>query len=255
MISKIKIHFIRSLHQKKGREENGQFLAEGSKIVMDLMDSRFPLREIYALPEWLNSHGNLLQNRQALIAEVNENEMGKITALSSPSPVLAVFDLTSSGKVPSFPINDIVLALDGIRDPGNMGTIIRIADWFGIRQVICSEDTVELFNPKVVQATMGSIARVNVAYTSLFGWLSALTPGIPVYGTFLEGNDIYQEELASSGVIIMGNESRGISPEMDSLVNHRIFIPSFSTGNHAESLNASIATAIVCSEFRRRKKI
>ena len=148
--------------------------------------------------------------------------------------------------------NKLVLALDGVQDPGNLGTIIRIADWFGISTIVCSEDTVDAWNPKVVQATMGSIARVNIIYLSLEALFDSLPDDFPVYGTLLDGDDIYQQPLSQNGIIVMGNEGNGISPEIRAKVNRRLLIPRFRTGDSAESLNVAIATAITCSEFRRR---
>lgn len=182
--------------------------------------------------------------------------MERITALSSPSPALAIAEIPATPILPVAAINDLVLVLDDIKDQGNLGTIIRIADWFGIETVICSENTVDLYNPKVIQATMGSVTRVRVAYFNLPEFLSSMDPAIKIYGTFPEGENIYSIPLDPKGIILIGSESTGISPEVAYKVTDKISIPSYSpaTGrkDHAESLNASIAAAIVCSEFRRR---
>ena len=169
-----------------------------------------------------------------------------ISSSSQPSDISP-----SSFLLPPSSKKSLLLSLDGIQDPGNLGTIIRIADWFGIDHIICSEDTVDAWNPKVVQATMGSIARVNIIYTNLIQFIDTLPEGFPIYGTLLDGENIYTQTLTPHGLIIMGNEGNGISPEIRSRVNHRLLIPSYRTDDTAESLNVAIATAITCAEFRR----
>jgi RNA methyltransferase, TrmH family len=202
-------------------------------------------------------HKSFLREKKSLFTEVTEGEMERITGLSSPSPTLALGEIPQTNSLPCSQINDLVLALEDIRDPGNLGTIIRIADWFGITSIVCSDQTVDLFNPKVIQATMGSVARVRVDYCNLPEFLSSLDPSTKIYGTFPEGENIYTKQLEPEGIILIGNESSGISAEVASHVTDRITIPSWSPESsrrdHAESLNASIATAVVCAEFRRRK--
>ena len=172
--------------------------------------------------------------------------------LQDPQEVLAVFPQTQT-ELPTTFTKEIILALDGVQDPGNLGTIIRIADWFGITQIVCSKDTVDVFNPKVVQATMGSIAHISISYVDLFSFLKSVPEDVPIYGTVLDGEDIYTKELSSNGIIIMGNEGKGISDPIKSLITERLFIPNFTDGRDtAESLNVAIATAITCSEFKRR---
>ena len=247
MISKNKIKYIRSLELKKNRNKEGKFVAEGFKVVDDLLALQ-PADLIVATQEWL--HGKHLA-AQTEVIEVTEEELKKVSFLQHPQQVLAVFKQAQDGD---FSINtqELSLALDGVQDPGNLGTIIRIADWFGITHIYCSQDTADVYNPKVVQATMGSIARVKVEYGNLLGLVESLPADVPVYGTLLDGDNIYQQQLENRGLIVMGNEGKGISPALAKKVNRRLFIPNFPEGRAtADSLNVAIATAITCSEFRR----
>ena len=256
MLSRNQVKHIHSLKQKKFREIHRQFLAEGSKLILEIIESPYKVIAVYALADWLKSNENILLSKKVPFLEISEGEMERITALSSPSPALAIAEIPAMPILPVGAINDLVLVLDDIKDQGNLGTIIRIADWFGIETVICSENTVDLYNPKVIQATMGSVTRVRVAYFNLPEFLSSMDPAIKIYGTFPEGENIYSIPLDPKGIILIGSESTGISPEVAYKVTDKISIPSYSpaTGrkDHAESLNASIAAAIVCSEFRRR---
>ena len=247
MISKNLIKLIKSLEQKKFRLREKLFVAEGPKVVGDLMVFKRPQRLI-ATRQWYEKH----QIEEDLL--VAEEELRKVSFLQHPQEVIALFPLP---EISSFDYNslrnDLVLALDDVQDPGNLGTIIRLADWFGIEQITCSLGTADAFSPKVVQATMGSIARVNLHYTDLPSFLENLGDGFPIYGTFLNGTNVYEQELSKSGVIIMGNEGKGISKEVERYVNKRLFIPSYPAERPtAESLNVAIATAITCAEFRRR---
>ena len=243
MISKNQIKFIRQLEQKKFRKRENCFVAEGPKVVGDLM-KRYQPKAIFATRAWLEETG---VGNQA--TEITDDELHRISFLQSPQQVLAVFPIPSSTfHQPSA----LSLALDGIQDPGNLGTIIRIADWFGIDTIYCSEDTADAYNPKVVQATMGSLAHVHIIYCDLLQLFDTLPPSYPVYGTLLDGNDIYQQPLSQEGIIVMGNEGNGISEAVRQRVTHRLLIPNFHQGESAESLNVAIATAITCSEFRRR---
>ena len=247
MISKNLIKLIKSLAQKKFRLREKLFVAEGPKVVGDLMVFKRPQRLI-ATRQWYEKH----QIEKDVL--VSEEELRKVSFLQHPQEVIALFPLP---EINSFDYNslrnDLVLALDDVQDPGNLGTIIRLADWFGIEQIICSLGTADAFSPKVVQATMGSIARVNLHYTDLPSFLENLGDGFPIYGTFLNGTNVYEQELSKSGVIIMGNEGKGISKEVERYVNKRLFIPSYPAERPtAESLNVAIATAITCAEFRRR---
>ena len=247
MISKNKIKYIRSLELKKNRNKEGKFVAEGFKVVDDLLALQ-PADLIVATQEWL--HGKHLADQTEVI-EVTEEELKKVSFLQHPQQVLAVFRQATSGDY-SINTNELSLALDGVQDPGNLGTIIRIADWFGITHIYCSQDTADVYNPKVVQATMGSIARVKVEYGDLLGLVESLPADVPVYGTLLDGDNIYQQQLENRGLIVMGNEGKGISPALAKKVNRRLLIPNFPEERAtADSLNVAIATAITCSEFRR----
>lgn len=235
MIGKNEIKHIKSLSQKKFRDELGLFAVEGEKLVQEALASDFEVDNVYR------------------IEDIGEQAMSRITMLSSPSPVLAVVrkKLFDSSSVEA---EGLILALDSVRDPGNLGTIIRIADWFGIRTILASRDTVDVYNPKVVQATMGAIFRVKLIYCDLPDTLEILSKSMPVYGTFLEGENIYTETLDKNAVIVMGSESNGISDKVASIVSRKIHIPSFTQGEAtSESLNVAVASAITCSEFRRRQ--
>ena len=236
MISKNQLKAVRQLEMKKYRTREGLFVAEGPKVVGDLLRCGFRPAMLFATAEWNGSDAQL----------VTEDELRKLSFLQHPQQVLAVFPIPD--VQPAAQKSQLALVLDGVQDPGNLGTIIRIADWFGIATIFCSEDTADAWNPKVVQATMGSIARVQIVYCDLQQLLKDTT--LPVYGTLLDGNNIYEQELKPEGYIVMGNEGNGISAPIRQLVTHRLLIPSFRPG--AESLNVAIATAITCSEFRRR---
>ena len=236
MISKNQLKAVRQLEMKKYRTREGLFVAEGPKVVGDLLRCGFRPAMLFATAEWKGSDAQL----------VTDDELRKLSFLQHPQQVLAVFPIPD--VQPAAQKSQLALVLDGVQDPGNLGTIIRIADWFGIATIFCSEDTADAWNPKVVQATMGSIARVQIVYCDLQQLLKDTT--LPVYGTLLDGNNIYEQELKPEGYIVMGNEGNGISAPIRQLVTHRLLIPSFRPG--AESLNVAIATAITCSEFRRR---
>lgn len=247
MISKNKIKYIRSLELKKNRNKEGKFVAEGFKVVDDLLALQ-PADLIVATGEWLQGKHF---GAETEVIEVTNEELKKVSFLQHPQQVLAVFKQATSGDY-SINTSELSLALDGVQDPGNLGTIIRIADWFGITHIYCSQDTADVYNPKVVQATMGSIARVKVEYGDLLGLVESLPADVPVYGTLLDGDNIYQQKLENRGLIVMGNEGKGISPELEKKVNHKLLIPNFPEGRAtADSLNVAIATAITCSEFRR----
>lgn len=243
MLVKSKLKYIQTLGQKKFRQMEGCFIAEGPKIVAELLLERRPyVREIFALKEWLDANRTLAG--KTICTEISRQELEKISQLSTPNQVLAIvnrFDGTALLETR----NRITLALDGIRDPGNMGTILRIADWFGISQVVCSNDAAEQYNPKVVQASMGSIARVNVFYTGLKKWL-ALQKDIRIYAAALEGKDISSMKKLREGILLIGNESKGIDPELLKLSNVRITIP---RRGKAESLNAAVATGIILAQL------
>ena len=253
MISKNKIKYIRSLELKKNRNKEGKFVAEGHKVVDDLLVLQ-PADLIVATREWLK--GKHLGDTTEII-EVTDEELKKVSFLQHPQQVLAIFKQNATRRYTAESIDtaQLSLALDGVQDPGNLGTIIRIADWFGITNIYCSEDTADVYNPKVVQATMGSIARVKVEYGNLLALVESLPTDFPVYGTLLDGNNIYQQELENRGLIVMGNEGKGISPALTQKINRKLLIPNFPEGRAtADSLNVAIATAITCSEFRRQWK-
>lgn len=252
MISKNKIKYIRSLELKKNRSKESKFVAEGHKVVDDLLALQ-PACLVVATADYLRGKHFAPETE---VIEVTEEELRKVSFLQHPQQVLAVFWQTNIHNTlfgfSGFDANELSLALDGVQDPGNLGTIIRIADWFGITHIYCSQDTADVYNPKVVQATMGSIARVRVEYGDLLGLVESLPDEIPVYGTLLDGDNIYQQTLENRGLIVMGNEGKGISPALAKKVNRRLLIPNFPEGRPtADSLNVAIATAITCSEFRR----
>ena len=256
-ISKNQIKFIRQLEQKKFRRREGLFVAEGTKVVGDLL-AHYQPHTVFATDDWLKGHASENCHLSSVITEVTDEELRRLSFLQHPQQVLALFPIPLPTDIPltsylSPLTSNLSLALDGIQDPGNLGTIIRIADWFGIEQIICSEDTVDAWNPKVVQATMGSLARVNIIYNNLLEFLDTLPADYPVYGTLLDGDNIYTQPLTPHGLIVMGNEGNGISPEIRQKVNRRLFIPSYHTDDTAESLNVAIATAVTCAEFRRRQ--
>ena len=250
MLSKNQIKLIKSLETKKNRKREGLFVAEGPKVVGDLLRAGYQPHSIFTTsqPSTFNPTPSTFN--------VTDDELHRISFLQHPQEVLAVFHIpTSALNPPPSPLHPqphtLNLALDGVQDPGNVGTIIRIADWFGITQIYCSPDSADVYNPKVVQATMGSLAHVSITYCDLVPLLREAN--IPIYGTLLDGLDIYQHPLSSDGIIVMGNEGNGISPEVRQLVNHKLLIPNFNKNSEtAESLNVAIATAITCSEFRRR---
>jgi RNA methyltransferase, TrmH family len=240
MVSKNQIKLINSLQQKKYRIEHQLFIAEGVKVIQELLQSKIVLEHLYATNESFSSFEITTKT------EVTNQEMKKISVLSSPSSCLALFRIPKQYKVDS---SGLIVALDAIRDPGNLGTIVRLCDWFGITQIVCSNETVDLFNPKVVQATMGSIARVNVSYLDLNQLIKESK--LPIFGTFMNGENIYNETLPKEGIIVFGNEANGISSEIERNIKNRIAIPQFGTIQETESLNVATATAIVLSEFRR----
>ena len=240
MLSKNQIKLITSLQQKKQRFVNQLFFAEGIKVIQELVESNFELVHLYTTQ---NDFKEVSQDKKTLISE---NELKKISALATQNSCLGVFRIQADKKIIE---SGLILALDSIRDPGNLGTILRLCDWFGIDQIVCSKDAVDIYNPKVVQATMGSIARVNVNYIDLENFIGQTQ--LPVFGTFMQGSTIYKTDLPQEGIIVMGNEANGISPELEKLIKNRLTIPRFGSLQKTESLNVATATAIVLSEFRR----
>jgi TrmH family RNA methyltransferase len=253
-LSKNESKKISALKLEKYRNQNKQFIVEGEKLLKEAINSQCTINSIIIEEQSFKNRIIEEQNRNVFIA--NQEQMKKLSSFVTPPAVMAVI------KMPdwTFTINElkrkITIVLEDIMDPGNLGTIIRMADWFGIENVICSSGSVEVFNQKVIQASMGAIFHVKVHYTTLETFLDeARQETIPVIGTFLEGENIYTMQLPESGILLMGNESRGISPEIISKIDKKITIPSFNfTGNRVESLNVAIATAIICSEWNRKLK-
>ncbi|NQU88793.1 MAG: RNA methyltransferase [Mariniphaga sp.] len=255
MISKNKIKLIKSLSQKKYRVKENLFLAEGNKITRDFLMSDFRIHLIICTDDFYKSIQKYISgNVELLIA--SQEDIHKCSLQKSPQEALILCEIPKRNFNYDILNNDIILCLDGIQDPGNFGTIIRIADWFGIKTICASKNTADVFNPKVVQASMGSILNVKTYYTDLPGIIKkANLENIPTYGTFLNGKNIYTEQLPENGIIVMGNEGNGISKDLELIIKNRLHIPSIETvhGKSTNSLNVSIATAIICSEFRRVK--
>lgn len=249
MLSKAKIKYIRLLQQKKYRQKNRLFIAEGEKIVQEIFtQQQFNIHSIYATAEWEEqNHSNLLAYQEQFTL-VTAQELAKISLLQNPNQVLVVLEYANQSlpKVVELQ-NHWSLVLDQIRDPGNLGTIIRIADWFGIEQIFCSLDSVDAYNPKVVQATMGSFLRTKVYYTNLKE-LFEQHKNLPKYGAILEGKNAFEETYTKSGFLVIGNESRGVSEELKAMLTHHITIPRY---GEAESLNAAIATGILCAVIKK----
>lgn len=247
MISKAKLKYIRSLELKKNRKAEGVFVAEGPKLIDDLIRV-FEPTYVAATKQWLSSHPGITAD------EVTEEELCRASFQEHPQQVLAIFRQPKDEVNPIDVItNHLCIALDDVQNPGNLGTIIRLADWFGIEHVFCSSGCADLYNPKVVQSTMGAMARVKVHYCNLPEMIASLPEHTPVYGTFLDGEDVYTKELEQHGLIVMGNEGNGVSSEVRKLVTERLLIPNYPKGREtSESLNVAIATAVICAEFRRR---
>ena len=255
MISKNKIKDVRALHLKKFRIEQQLFIAEGEKIVHDLIYSDYKIHSIYVLDEWLIEFKNQYHDKIDFeLNVVTEKELKQITTLTTPNKILAVAETPEHGFDFNNHTDALTLIIDDIQDPGNLGTIIRIADWFGIAALICSENTVEVYNPKVIQAAMGSLFRVKVFNKNLNDFFQHNKENfhLPVYGTTLDGKDIHKEKLQPKGLILFGNESKGISPELLKWITHPITIPSYQNKNNSiDSLNVSVAAGIICAEFRK----
>ena len=244
-MTKAEIQLVRALADKRGRAEHGLFLAEGEKLIGELRASHLRVRKIYALE-------GIFAGEE--VETVAPRDMERLSQLKTPSNSLALVEIPHYRLKTADLRGQLTLALDEVQNPGNVGTIIRLADWFGIRDILCSEGTADCFNPKVVQATMGAILRVRVHYTPLAPLLAeAAAGGIPVYGTFLEGENIYTEELSPTGIVVMGNEGRGVTEAVARSVTRKLFIPPWPAGRRgSESLNVAMATSIVCAEFRRQ---
>lgn len=239
MVSKNQIKLINSLQQKKYRKLHNLFIAEGKKVIQELIEANFSLEHLFV------TQTDLFDKKHAATL-ISDSELKKISALTSANDCLAVFKIKEYSSDTN---SGLELALDNIKDPGNMGTIIRLCDWFGISKIVCTEETVDMYNPKVVQATMGSLARVQVVYTNLAAYLK--TTDLEIFGTFMEGENIYKKQLPTSGILVMGNEANGISSEIENLITQKIAIPRFGNLQQTESLNVATATAIFLSEFKR----
>jgi len=251
MLSKSKIKLITSLSHKKYRDESGLFVAESTKLVLDLM-SEMECILLVATNDWLKTNSNIKADE---IIEASESEFSKISNQKTPQGVLALFRKPNYSYDFDKISSRLSLALDDVQDPGNLGTIIRIADWFGVRNIFCSLHTADVYGAKTVQATMGALARVRVHYVNLADFLQKCSEReLPIYGTFIDGENIYKEKsLSKNGIIVMGNEGNGIAQKTEKYVSKRLFIPNFPQGETtSESLNVGIATALVCAEFRRR---
>ncbi len=238
MLSKNQLKLITSLHQKKYRIRHGLFIAEGIKVVREFLNSSFKLVNLYTT-ETISEFE--LYNSQS----ISEVELKKISSLKTPNKVIGVFEIPELSQLSD---KGLILVLDGIKDPGNLGTIIRLCDWFGISQIVCSKETVDCYNPKVVQSTMGSLTRITLVYTDLVPFLKS--SNLPIYGALLEGENIYKSTLQKEAILIIGNESNGISKEVSRLITNQITIPRFGNLQLTESLNAATATAIILSEFK-----
>lgn len=251
MISPNLIKQIKGLSQKKNRREKGLFVVEGHKAVNELLkQSDWKVNHIYALDAWLDE--NIIP-RNIPFDKVSEKELARISSLTAPNQVLAVVKIPERNIMELKTHDKLILLLDNIQDPGNLGTIIRTADWFGVENIICSENTAELYNPKVIQSSMGSFLRVKLYYTLPEVFLSKLPNELPVMGALLDGENIYKEELPDEGIIIIGNESRGISAKLMDFITHKIYIPAHHDANRKnqpESLNAAVAAGIILSHIR-----
>ncbi len=244
MLVKSQVKYIQSLGHKKFRDADGVFVAEGPKIVQELLQSdNLHLVQCFATESWLNGHDEMLKDRQKLFIQVNGKELERISFHSTPHQVLAVFTKPVFNKLQIQ--EGVTLLLDTIQDPGNLGTILRTADWFGVKRVVCSEDTVDVFNPKVVQSAMGSLARIEINYTNLAEYIKS-NSGIPVYSGSLDGNDLNENIKLTKVLLLMGNESKGISQSLGSMAIKKIRIP---RKGGAESLNVAIATGILLSRI------
>lgn len=249
MLSKNKIKQISALSQKKQRDEQSVFVAEGPKLVGDLLKT-FNCKELFYVSgcEFNTSNNTMHQI-------VTADELKKISSLVTPQQCLAIFEKPIYSIESNVFETELSLVLDDVQDPGNLGTIIRIADWFGIKNIFCSLHTADVYNPKTIQATMGALAKVKIHYVDIEAFFKQLPKNTAVYGTFMDGDDIYTQNLENKGLIIMGNEGKGIQAICEQYVNKRLFIPDFPKGEAgSESLNVAVATAIVCAEFRRRVK-
>jgi RNA methyltransferase, TrmH family len=246
MLSKNTLKFIKSLHQKKFRKQENAFFVEGGKNVTELLASNFQVSHLLYTPKFADENQSYLKEFSGEAFEVNQKTLEAVGSFQTNDAALAVAAIKPNELI-ELGSKDWAIALDDVRDPGNLGTIIRISDWYGIHNIILSAESADFYNPKVLHASMGSFTRVNIFYTELKGYLSSIK--LPIYGAFLEGENIYQQNFGEGGIILMGNESKGISDELENLVNQKITIPRFGS---AESLNVAVATAIICDNVKRQ---
>jgi TrmH family RNA methyltransferase len=254
MLSKNAIKHVGSLKIAKYRNLHNEFIAEGTRVVLELLNSTYKIKEIFASTRWIDTNKLILKNKNITVSEATGKELERITALSNPSEVVAVCEIPAMSLDVKSLTNDLIIMLDDIRDPGNLGTIIRTADWFGVSTILCSPHCVDLYNPKVIQSTMGSLTRVIVHYTDLIQVLTSLPESAAVYAAALDGENILTVSLSGKGVIIIGNESTGISHTINPYINKKLYIPPYSTiqtNSRAESLNAAVACSIILYEFRK----
>ncbi|OYX27489.1 MAG: RNA methyltransferase [Flavobacteriales bacterium 32-35-8] len=244
-LSKNQIKLITSLNQKKYRLLHGFFVVEGIKAISELLSSNIHLETLYTTESFNNSANPDICKDEILISET---DLKRISFLTTPNKALAIFKVPTPKPIDT---SELIVALDDIRDPGNLGTIIRLCDWFGIKDLVCSNETVDCFNPKVVQATMGSISRVNITYVDLPSFLKKVE--VPIFGTFMDGENVYNKSLPKNGILVLGNEANGISKAIEVIVKEKIAIPRFGNIQATESLNVATATAILLSEFSRKK--
>ncbi|MDR0938780.1 MAG: RNA methyltransferase [Mediterranea sp.] len=252
-LSKARIRFIHSMERKKVRDEERLFLAEGPKLVGELLP-HFDCRLLAGTAAYFGEHPDVTDNaRIEEVAEITREELERASLLKTPQQVVALFGQPCHELSADYPLQGLCLALDDVQDPGNLGTIVRLADWFGIAHIVCSRGTADVYNPKTVQATMGALARVRVHYTDLSGYIDSLAKEVDVFGTCLDGENMYQLSLPGNGLIVMGNEGNGIGREIEKRVTRKLLIPSYPRGRAtSESLNVATATAVVCAEFRRQ---
>ena len=251
MLTNNKIKLIKSLDKKRERVEAGCFVVEGEKMVRELLMSRFETIEVFAVQQYIDELPANLK-RKAEITAISERDLERISFLKTPNKAVALAKLPKKQPLPD--LSGLNIALDNVQDPGNLGTIVRTAAWFGIGNVFCSPDTVDVYNPKVIQSTMGAIFKVNVSYCNLADLAAnARKAGIPMFGTRLDGDNLYAAKLPKDAIVVMGNESKGLSAEISALTDSNLKIPSYAPPTaDMESLNVSVATAIVCAEFRRQ---
>jgi len=256
MLSQSKLKNIRSLHISKYRAQENKFLVEGDKLVKECLSgafsNRFALKEIYALQDWIDDNLLIINKFKDICFHVDHKQLHQISLQKNPNQVVALMSFDPDLDIHSPETDKLYLALDRIQDPGNLGTIFRLAEWFGVDCIFLSEGTVDPLNPKLIQSGMGSVLRVPYEKIDLNNWLSVHSKKIPVYGAFLDGESVYKKELSKGGIIVIGNESQGINDSLRKYINHPLLIPKFSNEQaYPESLNAATATGIILSEFKR----